>query len=33
MEKYIRAVEKLTIKDVVDWKDKELSALQTILNE
>lgn len=30
IEKYIRAVEKLTIKGVVEWKDKELSLLKII---
>lgn len=30
MEKYIRAIEKLTIKGVVEWKDKELSLLKII---
>lgn len=31
MEKYIRAIEKLTIQGVVEWKDKELNILKDII--
>lgn len=31
MEKYIRAIEKLTIKGVVEWQDKKLKMLKTIV--
>ena len=31
MEKYIRAIEKLTIKGVVEWKDKEINEIRKII--
>ena len=31
MEKYIKAIEKLTIKDVVEWKDKGIAATKAVL--
>ena len=32
MEKYIRAVEKIVIKDVVDWKDEEIKKTKEIVS-
>ena len=32
MEKYIKATEKVVIKNVVDWKDKEISLTKEVLN-
>ena len=32
MEKYIRAVEKVVIKDVVDWKDEEIKKTKEIVS-
>ena len=32
MHKYIRAMEKVVIKDVVQWKDKELALTKNIVN-
>lgn len=31
MEKYVRAIEKLTIKDVVNWKDKEIETIKYLV--
>ena len=33
MEKYIRTIEKLTIKDVVEWKNKELEVTKQLLTK
>ena len=33
MEKYIKAIEKLVIKDVVDWKDKEIAATKNVVKK
>ena len=33
MEKYIRAIEKIVIKDVVEWKDKEIARTKEILKK
>lgn len=32
MEKYIKATEKVVIKNVVDWKDEEISLTKEVLN-
>lgn len=32
MESYIRAIEKVVIRDVVDWKDKEIEMTRKIVN-
>ena len=33
MERYIRAIEKTAIKDLVDWKNKELAATRQVIGE
>ena len=32
MENYIRAVEKVVIKDVVDWKDEEIKKTKELVS-
>ena len=32
METYIRAIEKLVIKDLVDWKNKEIETAKEVVN-